>query len=104
MADEITKGIEVLKKCLDNAGENRQVWLENEVFPLINKRNPFDVLNLCIYFEVDINEFQAWKWLSQMPKGHVKKIRRRIEERLRKGTPMEILKVANLLNVSTATE
>ena len=103
MTVKITKEAEILKNCLDDARENRQVWLENEIFPYIRTFDPFGVAELCGYFGIEISEYLTWKWLVQMPASHIGKIRRRIEDHLRKSTPWEILKVANMLNVSIAT-
>ena len=98
---KITKEMEALKSALDVAGENRQWWLETEIFPYIKRFDPWGVSNLCDFFKIEISEFQSWKWLVQMPTDHIKKIRRRVEDRLRKGTPWEVLKVADLLGVKT---
>jgi hypothetical protein len=104
MAVKITKEMEALKAGLDVTGENRQWWLGIKIFPFIRWFDSSDVAELCEYFGIEVSEFQAWKWLSQMPAGHLAKVRRRVEDRLRKGTSWEILKVADILGVSTTTE
>ena len=95
-----------LKKVLDKiiGVKHHQIWLEKEVFPYIKRQDPHGAGELCEFFGVEISEFQSWKWLEQMPKDHIQKIRRRVEDRLRKSTLWEILRVAELLSVPTGTE
>lgn len=37
-------------------------WLENTVFPYINKGHPYKTSLLCEYFGVSIRRFMFWKW------------------------------------------
>ena len=105
---KITKEMEQLKAILGSATEVsqeiRQFHLEKNIFPCIQKNDPFDVNRLCSFFGIETSEYQAWKWLAQMPVDHIKKIRRRVEDRLRKSSPWEILRVAKMLDVSTIAE
>ena len=98
---KITEKMRLLKAELDML-PNRQRFLDMKVFPFIDLDvDPFDAREACEFFGVEVNDLQAWKWLSQMPEGHINKIRRRVEDHLRKSAPIQIIKVADLLGVKT---
>jgi len=101
---KVTEEMSWLKCDLVNA-RNRQSFLESKVFPfIVNNIEVHNAKEACVFFgmkENEIHDLYIWNWVSETPDDHVDKIRRRVEDFLRKTNPIQIIKTADFLGVNT---